>query len=171
MMTRLDHARAVPDPPSPWNEIVPALWMGGHFWEDGSGEQYAAVAGDEFELVISLIALDGHGPAEGVEHRVVGLPDAPLSAGQLGQVRELAVVAAAAVRSGRQTLVRCRAGYNRSGLVVAQTLIELGQDSAEAVELIRRRRSSWALHNPAFELYLSTGLDVAERLAALNLPG
>ncbi|MGW2544726.1 protein-tyrosine phosphatase family protein [Kitasatospora sp. NPDC001574] len=69
--------------------------------------------------------------------------------------------AAEAVRNDRTVLVRCRSGYNRSGLVVAQTLIELGRDPATAIALIRQSRSPWVLNNQTFEQYLSTGLDVA----------
>lgn len=34
--------------------------------------------------------------------------------------------------------MRCHSGCNRSGLVVAQTLTELGQDPATAIALIRQ---------------------------------
>ncbi|MEU0000611.1 hypothetical protein ABZ069_27200 [Streptomyces microflavus] len=64
--------------------------------------------------------------------------------------------------------MRCHSGYNRSGIVVAQTLIELGQDPATAIALIRLSRSPWALNNQTFEQYLSTGLDVAYLLAGLE---
>ncbi|WP_328951919.1 hypothetical protein OG778_32425 [Streptomyces sp. NBC_00184] len=62
----------------------------------------------------------------------------------------------------------CHSGYNRSGLVVAQTLIELGQNSSTAIALIRQRRSPWALNNQTFEQYLNTGLDVAYLLTGLE---
>ncbi|MFH8717327.1 hypothetical protein [Streptomyces zaomyceticus] len=64
--------------------------------------------------------------------------------------------------------MRCHSGYNRSGLVVAQNLIELGQDPAIAIALIRQIRSPWALNNQTFEQYLSMGLDVAYLLAGLE---
>ncbi|MFD4032735.1 hypothetical protein ACFWVP_20040 [Streptomyces sp. NPDC058637] len=78
------------------------------------------------------------------------------------------MTAAEAVRNDRNILVRCHSGYNRSGLVVAQTLIELGQDPTTAIALIRQRRSPWALHNQTFEQYLNTGLGVAYLLAGLE---
>ncbi|MEZ0091777.1 hypothetical protein [Streptacidiphilus sp. EB129] len=64
--------------------------------------------------------------------------------------------------------MRCASGYNRSGLVVAQTLIELGQDPATAIALIRQRRSPWALNNQTFEHDLAIGLDAACLLAGLE---
>jgi hypothetical protein len=160
--------RDVPSPGAPWNEIRPGLWMGGHHWTDSAGELQTAVVKAEFDLVISLYTRPGHGPATGVEHRVAEMPDAALSAFQIGQVRQMAVIAATAVRTGGTTLVRCHAGYNRSGLVVAQTLINLGHEPRDAIQLIRQRRSPWALHNELFVQYLETGLDVAGLLVGLE---
>jgi hypothetical protein len=160
--------RDVPAPGAPWNEIRPGLWMGGHYWTDSAGELQAAVVKNEFDLVISLFTRPGHGPAAGVEHRVAEMPDAALSAFQIDQVRQLAVIATTAVRTGRTTLVRCHAGYNRSGLVVAQTLMELGATAQDAIQLVRQRRSPWALHNELFAQYLQTGLDIAHLLVGLE---
>lgn len=160
--------RDVPSPGAPWNEIRPGLWMGGHYWTDSSGELRTAVVKDEFDLVISLYSRPGHGPAIGVEHRVAEMPDAALTTFQIHRVRQLAVIVATAVRTGGTTLVRCHAGYNRSGLVVAQTLIELGDDARDAIQLIRQRRSPWALHNELFVQYLEAGLDIAGLLVGLE---
>jgi protein-tyrosine phosphatase len=145
--------------------------MGGHRWADAAGGVRPVVVGAEFDLVISLFTRPGHGPADGVRHVVADMPDDPLSAEQIDRVRELASTAAEASRAGRTTLVRCQYGYNRSGLVVAQALIDLGMDAPAAIALIRRRRSPWALHNLIFEQYLRTGLDIAALLSGLEGPG
>jgi protein-tyrosine phosphatase len=145
--------------------------MGGHRWADAAGGVRPVVVGAEFDLVISLFLRPGHGPAEGVEHVVAEMPDDPLTAEQIDRVRELARTAASASRAGRTTLVRCQYGYNRSGLVIAQALIELGMDAVSAIDLIRRRRSPWALHNLIFEEYLRTGLEIASLLSGLERPG
>ncbi|MFE2144828.1 protein phosphatase [Streptomyces sp. NPDC059456] len=160
--------RGVPDPHAPWNEITTGLWMGGHQWTDPSGDRHAAVVGTEFGLVISLFSRPGHGPGPGIEHLVAEMPDRPLTAEQIHAVQQLARTAARAVRDGRTVLVRCHSGYNRSGLVVAQALIELGWETTTAVETIRRNRSPFALHNRIFEEYLTTGLDVAQLLIGLD---
>ncbi|MFF3563779.1 protein phosphatase [Streptomyces sp. NPDC002574] len=165
MKTR-ERAGGVPGPGTPWDEITPGLWMGGHVRTDGHGAVHPVVVTDEFDLVVSLVDLPGHGPRDPrVEHVVAALPDAPLTAEQIATVARLARGAALAVRHGRTTLVRCHAGYNRSGLVVVRTLVELGHDAPSAIALVRRRRSPWALNNPVFEQYLRCGLDVAELLA------
>ncbi|GAA0388999.1 dual specificity protein phosphatase family protein [Streptomyces luteireticuli] len=149
---------------------MPGLWMGGHYWVDASGEVRPAVVGREFDLVISLFTRPGHGPAPNVEHMVAEIPDGPLTAGQLRTVQRLSRTAADAVRAGRVTLVRCHAGANRSGLVIAQTLMEMGREAAAAIDVVRRRRAPWALGNRIFEEYLIAGLDVACLLAGLDDP-
>ncbi|MER7752612.1 protein phosphatase [Kitasatospora sp. NPDC097643] len=156
------------EPQAPWSEIVPRLWMGGHQWTDSAGTPQPAVVGSEFDLVVSLFSQPGHGPDPQVRHLVSEFPDGRLTTEQIRTVQELARTTADAVRDGLTVLVRCQSGYNRSGLVVAQTLIETGLTAAEAVELIRLKRSPWALANPTFEQYLATGLDVAYLLTGLD---
>ncbi|MFD9129482.1 protein phosphatase [Kitasatospora sp. NPDC059571] len=138
---------------------------------DSAGVVRPVVVDRRFDLVVSLSTRAGHGPPLTVEHLVAELPDGPLTADQLRSVQEAAGTAAQAVRAGRRVLVRCHYGYNRSGLVAAQTLIELGQDAAAALVLLRRRRSPWVLNNGIFEQYLATGLDVARLLSGLDEPG
>ncbi|MEU1619262.1 hypothetical protein ABZ479_18445 [Streptomyces sp. NPDC005722] len=70
--------------------------------------------------------------------------------------------------NGRRTLVRCHSGYNRSGLVVAQALVEGGLQVTAAVALVRERRSPWALNNGTFVEYLTAGLGVARLLTGLD---
>ncbi|MEV0411263.1 protein phosphatase [Streptomyces sp. NPDC050448] len=152
-------------PQSPWGEVVPGLWMGGHPWTDPAGELRPVVVGSEFDLVIGLYARSGHGPDPRVEHLVAEMPDGPLTAAEPRPVQGLARSAVSALDTGLSTLVRCRSGCNRSGLVIAQVLVERGLPAAEAVALVRRRRSPWALNNDAFTSCLSAGLDVAVLLA------
>lgn len=144
----------VPFAGSPWNEIVPGLWIGGHSYLDEAEVVQPAIVKDEFDVVISLFQREGHGPNPGVEHHYLDIPDGPLLPDQLAAVGRLAEITAAAVAAERQVLVRCYAGYNRSGLIAAQALIHLGHPVAEAISLIRDRRSTWALHNETFVDYL-----------------
>ncbi|WP_354644084.1 protein-tyrosine phosphatase family protein [Kitasatospora camelliae] len=162
--------RGTPGPEEPWNEITTGLWMGGHHWTDRTGELQPAVVHRQFDLVVSLYSRPGHGPDPDVPHLVGEMPDGPLTAEQLGTVQELAQATTAARQAGRTVLVRCHSGYNRSGLVVAQTLLHLGHDLESAAALIRRRRSPWALNNPLFTDYLTIGLDTARLLTGLDEP-
>ncbi|MEU7382437.1 protein phosphatase [Streptomyces sp. NPDC042207] len=157
----------VPAPDSPWSEIVPGLWMGGHEFRTHSGRLELAVVRDEFDLVQTLLRLPGHGPDPGVEHHVWPIPDGPLDGTQLAGVIRLARAACDALDQDRRVLVRCYSGYNRSGLVVAHALVRQGRSSEEAIRLIRARRSPWALHNELFVDYLRTGLPTARLLEEL----
>ncbi|MEV0178396.1 protein phosphatase [Streptomyces sp. NPDC050625] len=156
----------VPAPDSPWSEIVPGLWMGGHEFKGPSGLELAVVR-DEFDLVQTLLRLPGHGPDPGVEHHVWPIPDGPLDSTQLAGVMRLARAAGDALDAGRSVLVRCYSGYNRSGLVVAHALVGRGHSAEEAIRLIRSRRSPWALHNELFVDYLRTGLPTVRLLEEL----
>ena len=52
--------------------------------------------------------------------------------------------------SGKRVLVRCQAGQNRSGLVMALILMRDGKSADEAIEVVRTHRNFGALNNPAF---------------------
>lgn len=52
------------------------------------------------------------------------------------------------------TLVHCQAGLNRSSLVAGRTLTLRGWTPAQAIELLRQRRSPACLCNRAFEEWL-----------------
>ncbi len=54
--------RGQPGPDNPWNEIIHNLWMGGLFYRTPRGGFEPAVVRDQFEVVVSLVAADGHGP-------------------------------------------------------------------------------------------------------------
>ena len=68
-------------------------------------------------------------------------------------LKAVAALGAESYRLGRKILVHCAMGYNRSALVIAMVLIELGFTGKEAVELIRKKRKG-ALYNPAYSEYL-----------------
>jgi protein-tyrosine phosphatase len=57
-------------------------------------------------------------------------------------------------KSGKKVLVRCQAGWNRSGLVTALALMKDGHKAKDAIDLIRARRSPHALCNEDFVRYL-----------------
>lgn len=56
------------------------------------------------------------------------------------KVRDVAAFIASLVGSEQKVLVHCTEGLNRSGVVVARALMDLGHSAGEAIDLIRRRR-------------------------------
>jgi hypothetical protein len=161
-----DHGDDVPR--EPWSEVVPGLWMGGHEYLAGNGGWTTAVVTDQFDVVYSLHSREGYGPDPWIDHHVLEVPDGVLDAEQIRAVDRFAASAALDFAAGRHVLVRCRAGMNRSGLVVGEVLKRRGYSAAEAIAMIRRRRAPGALNNETFVAYLETGLGLSAELTALG---
>jgi protein-tyrosine phosphatase len=142
--------------------------MGGHEYIAADGGWATAVVADQFDVVYSLHSREGHGPPPWVEHHVLEIPDGVLNARQIRAVDEFAASAALDFADGRQVLVRCRAGMNRSGLVVGEVLKRNGYTAAEAIAMIRKHRAPGALNNETFVAYLETGLGLSAELTALG---
>ncbi len=77
-----------------------------------------------------------------------------------GQVTALAGWVSAC-RKKAPVLVHCQAGLNRSGMVVARSLMLEGMTAGAAITLIREKRSPACLCNPAFEAWLRQAADPA----------
>ena len=66
-------------------------------------------------------------------------------------VRSLSVFVAKLIDEGKEVLVHCKAGHNRSGMVCARTLIEKGASPEEAIKAVRDGRGDGkALRNQTF---------------------
>lgn len=74
------------------------------------------------------------------------------------RMRRLARAAAAMVaeahRSGLSVLVTCTMGLNRSGLIVALTLVRFGYRPSVVIDTLRERRSRLVLSNSGYERYV-----------------
>jgi protein-tyrosine phosphatase len=57
-------------------------------------------------------------------------------------------------KRGKKVLIRCQAGWNRSGLITALVLIREGMEAQKAINLIREKRSPHALCNSTFATWL-----------------
>ena len=107
---------------------------------------------DDFHKVFSLYPWEKYalGPkTERVELRLYDaaeMPDADLLHATAEQVVE-------SLTHGK-TLVHCQAGLNRSGLISALALVKTGLAPAEAIALLREKRSPVVLCNATFESWL-----------------
>lgn len=133
-------------PHQPWSEVVPGLWQGG---------SERALNETDFDAVLTMDgSVDRALPApEGAIHAVWDIED------HLMPDEDELIRAAALVNvwrsEGKKVLVRCAAGLNRSGLVVATALLlEATRTPREVVQLIRSKRSPDALCNPWFEAWI-----------------
>lgn len=55
------------------------------------------------------------------------------------------------IQSGAKVLSTCRMGLNRSGVISALALCDLGHDPAKAIAAVRRARGPYGLSNKTFE--------------------
>jgi protein-tyrosine phosphatase len=107
----------------------------------------------QFDSVATLYAV-AHPVGWGISERRYGFPDSQLSERDIPEIHSLVDWIYDEWKSGKNVLVRCQAGYNRSGICVALTLMKDGYSAKEAIDLIRSRRSPYALCNRNFVRYL-----------------
>jgi hypothetical protein len=145
-----------------YSEVAPNLFMGGTDYNatiDQAQELRHFDGSNEFDCVVTLYAWAA--PANwGVEERRFGFPDADLIADYIPTIVDLAFWAHAKWKAGKRVNIRCQAGLNRSGIVTALTLMIDGMSADAAIDLLRTKRSSYALCNGEFEHWLLT--DAAE---------
>jgi len=132
------------------SRVAPGLWMGG---APAAGK---LLAFDRVFLCAWELPYDELGPYPfGPRARVVRVPlddsGRPPSAGEV----RLAFAASRAVAriyrtGGFRILVTCAQGRNRSGLVVALALLELGASPKDAIGAVRQARGPHALSNAWF---------------------
>lgn len=141
-----------------WSEILPGLWQGGTDDYDvvgvSSGYGATRVTRSHFDSVYTLYAR-ANAASWNVKEIRYGFGDGDMSdfepeADLAFAVRE----AHADWKAGKRVLIRCQAGLNRSGLVMALVLIRDGYTPAEAIDLIRAGRGDSAMCNPTFERWL-----------------
>ncbi|CAN2188263.1 DSP domain containing protein [Candidatus Nanopelagicaceae bacterium] len=146
------------DPPL-YSEIVGNLWQGGTDDEDlvhkGSGRLPTHSDFREFEVVVSLSAYSLPMGWMVKEYRF-GFPDGPTSDEIYAELEKIADYAYLDWKAGKKCLVRCQAGINRSGLVVALILMRDGMSAEDAISLIRSKRGKYALENQYFVEYLKS---------------
>lgn len=83
-----------------------------------------------------------------------GVPDASITDIDLDRLRQAVEFGYNRWKSDDRVLVRCQAGLNRSGLVLALILIKDGLTPSEAINRIRDKRGPDALFNNNFESWL-----------------
>lgn len=135
-------------PESPWDEVIPGLYVG--------GSEYGYPRG-EFGAVISTYdwhhAREAWLPPSGVPHICVPFYDSADIPVDL--VEYLADQVAYWHGKGEVVLVRCQAGLNRSSLIAAYYLIKHREFTPrDAIAAIRAARGEDALFNRQFREYL-----------------
>lgn len=144
-MARID----VPFHIDKWNPVAYGIHIGGIDYATGMSLRTAVVR-DEFDLVVSCFRRPGAGPDQSVPHYECPIPDGVLDIEGEHHVLDAALLVLDAAGHGKRTLVRCQAGYNRSALIVATTLMMMEMTAQQAIDLVRICRSPYALFNESF---------------------
>jgi protein-tyrosine phosphatase len=138
------------------SEILPGLFQGGTEDDDVvhvAAQEHRFASDSAYDVVVTLYASAQPAPW-GVEELRYGFMDSALEGPDIARVIRAARYAYQRWTDGDTVLIRCQAGMNRSGLVTALVLVMAGLSPAQAIALIRERRSSGALFNDHFVRWL-----------------
>jgi protein tyrosine phosphatase len=137
-----------------WSEVLPKLWQGGTDDDDVFNQLYKpAISKKDFDLVITAYA--SANPVDWFVKEIrFGFYDSDMKDFDPNDLKEIVRMAHAEWKRGQRVLIRCQAGMNRSGLIMALILIREGHTPQEAIDLIRAKRSKHALFNGRFEKWL-----------------
>lgn len=119
-------------------------------WQGGCRE--GLVLPHFIDVVISLYPWERYSIENGAERIEIKMYDSVDQGFE--QVDMIAELVNAKRAEGKNVLVHCQAGLNRSGLVAARALMLHGLTADEAISLLRSQRSEACLCNPAFAAYL-----------------
>ena len=139
------------------HEVLPGLWQGGTHDDDVVGNPrfatHSYIIKKDFDTVITMYQYANPVGWFVNEYRYC-IYDADIESIDLHELFKTARYAYNEWSEGKRVLIRCQAGWNRSGLITALVLMLHGVDAKAAIELIRNKRSSHALCNPEFEDFL-----------------
>lgn len=144
------------EPKELWTEILPGLWMGGTHDEDwvNEGKELSDFEhGIPFDAVATLFAW-AHPMPWGIEELRWGVADGDMYHVDETRLMRVSEWAYDRWQAGDRTLIRCQAGMNRSGLVTALVLMRADYSAADAIRLLREKRSEVVLFNNHFVDYL-----------------
>jgi protein-tyrosine phosphatase len=131
------------------NQIVPGLWMGQAPPPAANlpGFTMVVLTAKEYQPKSAQLNLPG------VQVVHVPLPDGPLTQQLQQAALNAAVLVANEVKAGGKVLVTCWAGANRSGLVVALALEQMGMAGPIALAKVRAQRFPNSGHVPLSNPY------------------
>jgi hypothetical protein len=142
-----------------WSEILPGLWQGGTDDFDlietphKHREDKPWITVSDFDTVVTLYA-DAN-PADWFVREIrYGFWDHDTEHFDTEELFDLVRIAHQDWKRGKRVLIRCQAGWNRSGLITALVLIREGIHPRTAIDLQRERRNKWVLCNENFEQWL-----------------
>lgn len=142
-----------------YSEILPGLWLGGT--DDDDTIDFAAdvrenrrITANDFDAVVTLYAwaqpVDWFVP----EFRYGFYDSDKIIVDHVALGMMVDFVMHHWKEDGKKVLIRCQAGINRSSFVMAFVLMRYGYSAADAIALMREKRSPYVLMNQSFEKFL-----------------
>jgi protein-tyrosine phosphatase len=137
-----------------WTEILPRLWIGGTADHDTDFQLTKPyITTTHFDTVVTLYAAAN--PVDWFVREVrYGFWDSDVSHIDSEDLFDLVRVAHSDWKRGKRVLIRCQAGWNRSGLIMALVLMREGWRAGHAIDVLRRKRSPNVLCNLSFDRWL-----------------
>jgi protein tyrosine phosphatase len=137
-----------------WSEVVEGLWQGGTADHDIHSQlKKPMITKKDFDTVITMYAYAN--PVDWFVREIrYGVWDSNMKDFDVEELFDIVRVAHSDWKKGKKVLIRCQAGWNRSGLITALVLIREGMEAQKAINLIRAKRSSHALCNSTFATWL-----------------
>lgn len=145
-------------PPAPADhshpyEVVSGLYISGHPEKSQDFLSQGVHAVIDLEGDIDTSIPEKEGQDETTLYLYWPIEDAAMP--DAATVRSIASFVARGIDQGRKVLVHCRSGHNRSGLICARALIELGMEPEKAIETVKeKRKDGAALSNENFVNWL-----------------
>ena len=133
-------------PDEPYSEVIPGL-----FQANAALSPTAMLS--LFDVLIDVGGRDRWVGDPDPRYSFHPLEDAPHIA-DVEMIHELGERVASLVADGKHVAVNCLGGVNRSGLLIARALVELGSTPEEAIAAVRTARGPMALGNPRFVRFL-----------------
>lgn len=141
-----------------WNEVLPNLWQGGTddldtIYDTVLESESAFITKSDFDTVITAYAWAQ--PCDWLVKEIrYPFYDSDMKDLNIEELQSVALLAHTDWKAGKKVLIRCQAGWNRSGLIMALVLMREGYSAQQAIDLIRKQRSKNALCNPRFVAWL-----------------
>ena len=139
------------------SQILETLWQGGTDDEMTTyrGNKRLPTLNDPkpFDVVVSLCAYTL--PVGWlVKEMRYAFPDSEIDPKMYADIEHVADWTYTEWKAGKRVLIRCQAGMNRSSLITCLVLMRDGWSAADAIGLIREKRSEYVLSNQQFLEYV-----------------
>lgn len=140
-----------------WSEVLPNLWQGGTDDDDTIWEldrrSVADITKKDFDSVYTAYAWAN--PCDWLVKEVrYPFYDGNMADINLVELYDIVRMAHTDWKAGKRVLIRCQAGLNRSGLIMALVLMREGYKAKDAIALMREKRGISVLCNRTFEKWL-----------------